>query len=368
MTDTNLTDLLRGCEVIKDKNDNAIVQTIRNMEIVFLTTDDTFSFDNRFANPLDVVVSNHTYGHVAMQNASPDRDMIVAPQVAVFANSAQNHAMVKSAAIKAASQNNYNDAGCIQGTNTGYIRGQNVTAIRFMPVGLRESLLRKIGSTEGYSHLYKHITAFGSRTESGSGNYLDKYYSHFSGDLAEFIAHFERPEKVIGFIVLVDGEVLAIDKFPSFTYARQVWELLVRDCYSSVAIESMVKNKTRKTQDFTKLAQTTAKEDDETTAQYLSRVLTQTKQNISDRVRERVRELTTVAFDMEKDKDNSDDVFESNILKSNGYIGQSIASGGFYHLVSIIKKEAFDPDNIRETLQVTEEYRQASENQRSFII
>ena len=368
MTDTNLSTLLKGCEVIKDQNGNAIVQTIRNMEIVFLTTDDTFSFDERFANPLDVVVSNRNYGHVAMQNLSQEQDLIVAPQVAVFADSAQNHAMVKSAAIKAAAQRDYNDAGCVQGSDPGYIRGQNVTAIRFMPVGLRESLLNKVDSREGYSHLYSHITAFGSRTGAKSGNYLDKYYSHYSGDLAEFIAHFERPEKVIGFIVLVDGEILAIDKFPSFTYARQVWELLVRDCYSSVAIESMVKNVTRKTQDFTKLAQTTAKEDDETTAQYLSRVLTQTKQNISERVRDRIRELTTVAFETDVDSDNTDDVFTSNILKSNGYIGQSIASGGFYHLVSIIKKEAFDPDTIRETLKVTEEYRQASENQRSFTI
>lgn len=367
MTNTNISDLLKGCEAIKDRNGNVIVQTIRNMEIVFLTTADTFSFDDRFANPLDVVVSNRRYGHVAMQNKSANQDMIVAPQVAVFANSAQNHAMVKSAAIKAASQRDYNDAGCVQGSVTGSIRGANVTAIRFMPVGLREALLNEVG-VEGYNHLYKHITAFGERAGSRSGTYIDKYYSQYSGELSEFIAHFERPEKVIGIIVLVDGEVLAIDKFPSFTYARQVWELLVRDCYSSVAIESMVKKQERKTQDFTELAQKTGREVGEGVAHYLSRVLTQTKQNISDRVRERIRELSIVSFDMEKDKDNSDTVFESSILKSDGYIGQSISSGGFNHLVSIIKKEAFDPDRIRETIKVTEEYKQASENQRSFTI
>ena len=32
---------------------------------------------------------------------------------------------------------------------------------------------------------------------------------------------------------MIDGEIVAIDKFPSFTYAAQVWDLLIRDCYGS---------------------------------------------------------------------------------------------------------------------------------------
>ena len=48
------TELLKGCRPVKDSDGNIVVQSILNMQIVCLTTDDEYSLDDRFANPLDL--------------------------------------------------------------------------------------------------------------------------------------------------------------------------------------------------------------------------------------------------------------------------------------------------------------------------
>ena len=364
----NLSQLLKGCELLKEDG-RVVVQTIRNMQVAFLTTAPENSFDARFANPLTTLrFSNRNYGHLRAENQT-DQDVILAPQFAVMTKyAAQNHALPKSAYVPAGQAVDYNDAGCVQGSQAGTIRAGDGNEVRFMPVTIREMLLDEANNTHsGLAHLYTSVETLGIRTRSNSGRYLDRYYDEHNARLQEFVAHFERPKNLIGVVILVGGEIVAIDKFPSFNYTEQVWDLLVRDCYGSIAIEQMVKNESGKPL-FTERLESSERAANEDVVAYLSRVLDGTLSDVSETVMRRLQEVMLVDFDAEQDVNSISPIYESNILKSDGYVGQVISSGGAHLLVSVIKKDRFDPVSIRKTYEEVEAYRSAAENQRAFTL
>lgn len=341
-----LSELLRGCRLVKDENGEIIVQSIRNMQIVCLTTDDEFSHDDKFANPLTVLASNRNYGHLNLDNRN-SKPVIVPAQIAVLSKQkAQNHGMVKGAYIPAKSKRDFNDAGCIEGAQGGYLNTSD-NVVRFIPFGAREYIFERINNTSGHGNIYGGIRKVGEETGTNSGEYLDQYFKKVDKKLEEFIAHFERPPRTIGAIVLVDGEIVAVDKFPSFQYAEQVWDLLIRDCYGAIAITEERKNAESPTE-FTQALSKTRRQAGESAASYLKRALGKTKKSIADNVRDRLAELMDETFDEQVDNDSTP-TFKSYALKSEdgGYVGQVITESGFNHLVSICKKASFSPERFR---------------------
>lgn len=367
---TDLSELLKGCDLLRDSYGNVVTQSIRNMTLAFLTTPRNNSFDDMFENPMKAIYSNRRYGHMNIANET-DRDMIIAPQVAVITSRrAQDHGMVKSAVVPSNTSRDYNDAGCIQGSVTGYIKSGDAD-VHFLPVTVREMLLEKVGHSHNYQNIYPAIASAGRRTGANSGHYYTNYISRHSKVSAEFIAHFERPTDVIGAIVFVDGEIIAIDKFPSYTYFQQIWDLLIRDCYGAVAIESMVNNSQYSGQRFKDALGVARESSDVTHAtpyELFKHSLNILESNISALVVERVAELLGVTFDKSHDEDNSDGFYQSWVLKSEGYIGQAIVSGDNHLLVSIAKRDKFSPESVRETLRATERYRQGMTDARMFSI
>lgn len=341
-----LSDLLKGCTLVKDDAGNIVVQSIRNMQIVCLTTDDEFSH-NRFANPMTVLGSNRSYGHLNLANRD-NKPMIVPAQIAVLTKqAAQNHGMVKGAYISSKSSRDFNDAGCVQGSQTGTIRAsESDQSIRFIPFGAREYIFEKVNNNGHLDNIYAAIEKVGAETGANSGKYLDQYFSKYDKELQEFIAHFERPAKTIGTIVLVDGEIVAIDKFPSFEYAEQVWDALIRDCYGAIAITQERRNKTAE-KTFTDAFESTPKNAGESVVEHMKRALKAAKDRIANNVHEKLSELMDVDFS--ESKDSEEGGYKSHILKSDGdgYIGQVISEGGFNHLVSIVKKDSFNPERFR---------------------
>lgn len=342
MNNFDVADLLKGLKPIKDRDGNIVVQTIGNMQLVCLTADEEFSI-NRFANPMTVVGSNRSYGHLKLRNKSSD-PMIVPGQIAVMTKrAAQNHAMVKAAYVPANNSADFEDAGCVQGSQTGYLNEAD-NEIRMLPFGAREYVLSKVNETGGHSNVYDSITKVGSETGANSGTYLDKYFSAHDKKLAEFIAHFERLPNTIGTIVLVDGEIVGVDKFPSYEYTAQIWDVLIRDCYASIAITEERKGKGSKDL-FTKTMSKNRKKSDETNTQFLRRMLLKTKSNIGDGVKERIQEVIDLSMTAKKDRDV--DGYKSFILSAEGYSGQVIMESDHNHLVSIVKKGAFNPERMR---------------------
>ena len=349
MNTREFTELLKGCRPIKDRNGNIIVQSILNMQVVCLTTDKEYSMDERFANPLTALrASNSSYGQIGFTN-SEDKEVIVPTQAAILTKQqAQNHGMVKAGYLSKKAQAVYHDAGCIQGGQTGHFRGTQ--EFRMIPVSMREMLFDKVGETSGHGNIYPAIQKLGQDTKCNAGNYLNIYFEKYDKKLEQFIAHFERPKNLIGIIVLVDGEIVAIDKFPSFTYAEQVWDLMIRDCYGSLAIISELKQKSSRTE-FTETYTRMRKSNTDDIVELFEKALKKTKQNITKSVQEKIEELLELSFEATLDKEGHSagtTAPKSYLLKTDGYVGQVITESEFNHLVSVVKRESFDPNALRE--------------------
>ena len=343
------TELLKGCRPVKDRDGNIIVQSIMNMQIVCLTTDAEFSLDSRFANPLtSLTAGNHSYGEINFTNKE-NKEVILPAQMAVMTKqSAQNHGMIKAGYIPSKASTTYHDAGCVQGSQTGHFRG--TSEFRMIPVTIREMLFDSVGKSDSYSRIYPAIEKLGRDTQANTGNYLDKYFSKYDKKLEQFIAHFERPRNLIGIIVLIDGEIVAIDKFPSFTYAEQVWDLMIRDCYGALAIISELKQKTS-TQEFTENYNDLKKSHQTTVIDLLEKALKRTKEKMTADVEEKIQELLEITFEATIDTEGQASGVrapKSYVLKTEGYIGQVITENEYNHLVSVVKRDRFNPDALRE--------------------
>jgi len=344
------TELLKGCRPVKDSDGNIVVQSILNMEIVCLTTDKEYSLDDRFANPLEVLTSsNRSYGEMTWTNGSNKETIIPNQMAAMTKQTAQNHAMMKAGYVKGKQTKQYNDAGCVQGSQGGHFRSVSGRELRMIPVTIREMLFDQIDDTGNYSHIYPAIRELGNQTQSNTGEYLDKYFNKYDKKLEEFIAHFERPKDLIGIIVLIDGEIVAIDKFPSFTYAEQVWDLMIRDCYGALAIVSELKDsKTKET--FTDTYSKMRGRNGETTLEKLERALNKTKEGITKSVEEKLGTLLDLTLNATADRDGNQSLTatqpKSYKLEHEGYVGQVISETDYHHLVSIVKRERFDPKSL----------------------
>lgn len=366
---TNLNNLLHGTELMRDSADHLIIQSIRNMDLVFLTCDAQFSQDARFANPLTAIrASNHQYGHLRLANTDPQKDVIVMPQIAVMTPyKAQDHALPKAAALPRGRAKDFNDAGCVEGSQPGHIRGEGSEVLRFMPTSIREMLYGEVGHTGSYSHLYASVTSLGERTKTDAGAYLKTYFTKTDATTTEFIAHFERPRKMIGVIVLIDNEIVAIDRFPSYTYGAQVWDLLVRDCYGALAIESQLKGAGAHT-DFPETLRAMDKRyGSSNIVDQLAEALDEMDRQREARVRSRLAEILELSLQEQNDP-NGDEVFKSIILGAEGYIGQAILAEGFPVSVSLVKRDKFNPNKMRKSREVVDTYRRLNQEARAFSL
>jgi hypothetical protein len=350
MNTREFTELLKGCRPIKDREGNIIVQSILNMQIVGLTTDKEYSLDERFENPLTALkASNRSYGQIGFNNTS-NKEVIVPTQMAVMTKQrAQNHGMTKSGYIAASRSSTFNDAGCVQGSQTGTFSNSN--EFRMLPVTIREMAFNAVKNGSGLDRIYPAIRKLGQQTQSNTGEYLDKYFAKYDTKLEQFIAHFERPKNLIGMIVLIDGEIVAIDKFPSFTYAEQVWDMMIRDCYGALAIVSELKNKTSNTL-FTDTFNSVKEraQHQSNVVEMIETALKKTKKTLTQSVHDRIQDILELTFDAERDTEGHSSGLNapsSYLLKNEGYVGQVIAESEFNHLVSIVKRESFDANALR---------------------
>ena len=368
-----LTEMLKGCRPVKDSEGNIIVQSIMNMQIVCLTADAEYSMDARFANPFTALqAGNSSYGQISFANKE-NKEVIIPTQTAVITKQmAQNHGMIKAGYIAEKANVTYHDAGCVQGSQGGYFRGTQ--EFRMIPVSMREMLFDSIGKSGSYNRIYPAIEKLGRDTNSGAGNYLNIYFEKYDKKLEQFIAHFERPKNLIGIIVLIDGEIVAIDKFPSFTYAEQVWDVMIRDCYGSLAIISELKHKTSG-QPFTETYEDIKRINREVDMKVnivtmLEKALKKTKEDMTKDVHEKIQEVLELTFEATIDTEGNPSAAskapKSYVLKEvdYNYVGQIISEYEFNHLVSMIKREAFNPNALRDL----NELRNKARRQKKFEI
>lgn len=357
----NIQNLLKGMRPLKDDNGRILVQSINNMQIVCLTTDKEYDID-KFGNPLSLLVdTKRGYGHITAYNSS-DKPIIMLPQSTFITSySSQDHATLKSSYVPASGSRQIDDSCCVESSQPGFIERSDRGLTRtVLPYFLREKALEKVGQ-DAYNKLWDDISTFNISVNASRQAHISDYYKKHGKKLEQFIAHFERPKNCIGAIVFVDGEIIAIDKFPSFNYTSQVWDTLIRDCYGAVAITEEIK-KSDNIKRFTSITDQNRKFDYESVADYLKRTLDLTKKSIEDEVRDRIEEIFDIEFNVSLD--SSKDGYKSEILESDGYIGQVVSESGFNHLVSIVKKSSFNPERLR----IASELKQKAKRQNDFTL
>jgi hypothetical protein len=349
-----LTELLKGCRPIKDGAGNIIVQTIRNMQLVCLTTDDAYSV-NGFGNPLSVLTdTSRSYGNLTIHNTG-DEPIIIPPQSTYLtAYQAQDHATAKAVYIPARTRVAVDDSRCVESSQPGPIDPAKPLERKVLPFQLREFSWMKV-NVKGYNQLWESIERFNQSVGVNGGAHIKHYFSRYQQEINSFIAHFERLPRTIGTIVLIDGEIVAIDKFPSFGYAEQIWDVLIRDCYGALVIASQVNGK-RGEALFTQTLAGLRRREGESEADLLMRALRGTKARLTNGVTTRLQQCLTLTF-AQKPDENSTGACRSHVLENEGYIGQVLTQSDFHLLVSVVKKASFKPERLREAIALREKAR-----------
>jgi hypothetical protein len=93
--------------------------------------------------------------------------------------------------------------------------------------------------------------------------------------------------------------------------------------------------------------------------------LNETKKSISDNVKDSLNDLLDTDFTAKMDTySNTSAKVKSYQLTSEGYVGQYLSEGGFNHMVSIVKRESFDPSANK----IYNELKKKARNQNRFTI
>ena len=212
------------------------------MQIIPLLADRDDTFENYTAFQGSGAVSSSNYGQLVFENKT-DKTMIV-PTNAAFMSKAfgQDHGMMHAGIISKKSTTTFNTAACVQQTQGGHISSAD-HKMDFLPFSLRETALSKRAQTD-FKKLWEDIARFNSSLGIRQPSaHLEYFFDNFSKELNDFVAQFEPVKDQIGAIVLLDGNIVGIERTPNYTYWLTVWEPLIRGCYGALAVEYQ-KNKT----------------------------------------------------------------------------------------------------------------------------
>ena len=224
-----IREVLRGCEVGR-------IQTVGTMQIIPLTLDEDMQ-DERFATPDIVKVGTSHYGKMDFTNPS-SKPILLPSQVGyVVKQAAQDHAMATAGIVPAKRSQSWDNAMCIQQTQGGLIHSGDHKML-ILPLALRKPALekRQMRGRNSYSKLWDSISSYNSSYGVAARGELIHYIQGFERQMDQFIAEFELVDNQVGAIVLINGDVVGVERAPSHEYWKVVWEPLLRVCYGSAAI------------------------------------------------------------------------------------------------------------------------------------
>lgn len=208
------------------------VQSAGNMDVVPLVGEEFPSF----ADP-DFEVYNTRYGHVNVTNVHEDPTIVPTGAGWIVKGMVQDHAVASGCILEGTTSKNL--AGyCIEQTQPGLIKKAMEKDMVILPLQVRTSALGGRNSKD-YSHLWGPISRLASAIEgsrSHPGNLKD-YIDRNKKELDEFVAEFELIDRQVGAVILINDEVVGIERVPTCSYWEKIWEPLIRICYGSYALQ-----------------------------------------------------------------------------------------------------------------------------------
>lgn len=230
---TTIAALLRGATPGR-------TQSVGLMEVVPLLSELS---DERFASPADagVRMSTASYGTMVFDNACAAEEgpqLLIVPCHAGFVvkQAAQDHAMAEVGLVPPGQRGRFDTAMCIQQSQGGLISAGS-HRMTILPHQLRERALAVRGQ-RSYDKLWPAISRFNAAFGVKGAAHLSSYFDRFARELDQFVAEFECVPGQVGAIVLIDGDVVGVERGPSHGYWAGVWPALIRGCYGSLALET----------------------------------------------------------------------------------------------------------------------------------
>ncbi len=223
---TRVADVLRGCTPGR-------IQSVGYMQVIPLVSDLS---DNRFVSPIEgkaEVFTTH-YGTLGFRNTSGSVLIVPCHAGYVVKQAAQDHAMAHAGVVRSAGQRSFDTAMCIQQSQGGFIQ-RGAYRMLILPHALREPAL-EVRNEKSYDKLWNAISVFNREMGVRGNSHLEFFLKQFRKELDEFVAEFECVPRQIGAIILVDDQVVGVERAPSHAYWQSVWPCLVRECYGSLAI------------------------------------------------------------------------------------------------------------------------------------
>lgn len=182
------------------------------------------------------------YGSMEFRNTDREEPAIIPANMMVRGKAAQDHAMSGSGVVLAASDRLFDNACCVESSQGGYFRGQEVET-DVLPVDLRKALVPLDKRNERhYGKLWGSIKTWlrkfkNFRTVSRAhirDFFDDKDYKEA---LEEFAAAFEPVDGQIGALILFNGVPVGLEIMPSAQHWEAYWQWLIRGCYGSQLIQ-----------------------------------------------------------------------------------------------------------------------------------
>ncbi len=222
-----LADVLRGTTAGR-------IQAVGYMQVIPLLSD---LVDDRFVSAAEggALVSTRGYGTLVFENPSEHTLIVPCHAAYVVKRAAQDHAMAHAAVVKKHSVRAFDTAMCVEQTQPGRIPRANHKMI-ILPFALREEALALRRKTD-FRKLWDALDEFRREMSLPERGHLEDFLSRFRRELDQFVAEFECVPKQVGAIVLVNDEVVGIERAPNHAFWQSVWPALIRECYGSLAVQ-----------------------------------------------------------------------------------------------------------------------------------
>lgn len=211
-------------------------QTVGNMTVIPLISD---IIDNTIASPKVLEMETQGYGTVVVYNTGTDDEsgLTISPvgNMIITRQAAQNHTLPDMKIIKKGKRLSFANAACIQETQGGYIR-RDKYRIMLLPLALREDAL-KTRKEHNHGKLWNPIRRFNQSLGLRNIGHMEYFIKNYKKEMDAFVAQFEVVPNQVGAIILIDGEVVGIERCPNYHFFKTMWKPLIRECYGSMSIQ-----------------------------------------------------------------------------------------------------------------------------------
>lgn len=226
-----IQELLRGYVV-----DKGNIQSVGNMTVIPIVSDVEFT---NVADINDVKLKRDvTYNTLEFTNMSGQVGIVLQGWTMIEPDQKAQDRTVPHAQLIRAANSKMVPANCVQRTQGGLFDVSRISQEKFMvlPPSLRGIALKKSTyTTSNVGDLWEDLGRWITGVDCNT-NGLQIFYSQFEDKLEQFVAQFEPVEKQLGAIVMINGQIVAIDILPKYDSWKNCWRALIRDSYGAEAV------------------------------------------------------------------------------------------------------------------------------------